>query len=336
MKINRARIIGTGSYLPKKKETVVDFIKKGATKELIEKWGIYEHRMIGENEAVTDMEAEAAKSAIKMAGLKPEDIELIIGITALSEEVNPQNTCLTQQKIGALNAATFEMDLSCCGAIPAMVVANNFIALGQYKVILLIASCNLTQVSDDTDPASYLALGDGASAIIMTTGKDDSGIISFDMETRGEFFNNCGIKVKKPKLYQEQPSYIKTQSEKLLFFIDYDKINTSSKLNRYVFQSVPDSVNRTLKKAGMTPEDIDLFISHQNVSAVSGKWVEILGIPKEKAHFTYYKYANMSAANIWVNLDEAIQENKLKDGNIVVFAGQGSGFHVGSIVMKWG
>ncbi|MDH3973437.1 MAG: 3-oxoacyl-ACP synthase III family protein [Deltaproteobacteria bacterium] len=336
MQINSAGIIGTGSYLPEKKESVDDFLKKGAGRELIDKWGVFEHRVMGVHETVTDMEAEAAKIAIKRAGLKPEDIELIIGITALSEEVNPQNACLTQQKVGAVNAATLAMDLSCCGAIPAMITAGNFITLGQYKYILLVASCNLTRVSDDTDPASYVVLGDGASAIVMAKGRDDRGIISFDMETKGEFFSNCGIKIKRPKLYEEEPSYIKTPSERLLFFIDYDETNTSSKLNRYAFQSVPDSVNRTLKKAGMTAEDIDLFISHQNVAALCGKWVEMLEIPMGKAHFTYQKCGNMSAANIWVNLDEAIQENKLGDGNIVVFAGQGSGFHVGSLVMKWG
>ncbi|MBI3585398.1 MAG: 3-oxoacyl-ACP synthase III family protein [Nitrospinae bacterium] len=332
----RSGIIGTGSYLPEKRETIEDFLKKGAAREIIEKWGVFEHRVMGEGETVTDMEAKAAKVAIERAGLKPADIELIIGITALSEEVNPQNVCLTQYKIGAVNAASFQLDLSCCGAIPAMAVANNFIALGQYKYILLVASCNLTQVSDDTDPASFVVLGDGASAIIMSPAEDDRGVISFDLATNGRFFGNCGIKVKRPKYFGGRSSYINPPSERLLFFIDYDEKNPSSALNRYLIKSVPESVKRALKKANLRADDIDWLIPHQNVTPLSGKWIELLGITKEKACLTNHKYGNMSAANIWVNLDEAVQEDKIKDGDIVAFAGQGSGFHVGSIVIRWG
>lgn len=332
----KAGIIGTGSYLPEKRETIDDFSKKGAARELIEKWGVFEHRVMGDDETVTDMEAKAAKIAIENAGLKPENIELIIGITALSEEVNPQNVCLTQQKTGAVNAASFHLDLSCCGAIPAMVVANNFIALGQYEYILLVASCNLTHVSDDTDPASFVVLGDGASAIVMGRAENERGLISFDMETKGRFFNNCGIKVKKPKNWNKTPSYIRTPDERLLFFIDYDEKNPSSALNRYLIKSVPESIKRALNKANLKTDDIDWLIPHQNVTPLSGKWIELLGIPKERAYTTNHKYGNMSAANIWVNLDEAVRENKIKDNDIVVFAGQGSGFHVGSVVMRWG
>ena len=320
------KIIGTGSYLPEQKESVKDFLAKGASQDFIDHAGVFEHRVIGDNETVTDMEAKAAEKALQVAGITSQDIDLIIGITALSEETNPQNVALTQKKIGATNAAAIHVDLSCAGAIPAMIIAANFIELGQYKNILLVASCNLTTVSGNTDPASYVVLGDGASAIVMTKADNNKqGILAFDLEAKGQYFSYCGIKSEPRKAP--------------LFFIDEKALaetNDASGLQRYLVSSVPKSVNRALKKAELKASEVDLLVPHQNNKILGQKWVDNLmkkGI--KNAHTTYEKYGNMSAANIWVNLDEALKENKIKEGDIIAFAGQGSGFHVGSIIMRW-
>jgi len=328
-KILNIKITGTGSYLPEQKETVDDFLKKGVPQKFLDEVGIIEHRVIGNNETVTDMEAKAAKIAINKAGITPNDIDLIIGVTAVSEEINPQNVCRTQQKINALNAAVIQMDLSCCGPIHAMVVAANFIALGQYKNILLVGSSNSTTVSGSKDPASFVVLGDGASAIIMTKADNkNQGILSFDLETKGQYFDYCGVKPQ-----HDDPD------KKPLFFIDEKALtqaSDSSGLQRYLVSSVPKSVNRAIKKAEIKGSDIDLLVPHQNNKILGQKWVDTLlkkGI--KNAHTTYQKYGNMSAANIWVNLDEALKENKIKEGDIIAFTGQGSGFHVGSVIMRW-
>lgn len=334
-RILKSQIIGTGSYLPSKKEGLPDFLSKGASRELVDKLGVYEHRVMGEDETVTDMEIEAAKIAVKRAGISPDDIDLIISGTAIPRQIGVPNSNALQFGIGAKNAAAFDIHLACASSIPSLVVASQFIELNQYKCILLTGSCHITRIADPTDPSSFIVLGDGAGAVIMAPSERESGILSFDLQTNGEYFNYCGSRVKKPKFQSpKNKDYFESDKEKLYFYIE-DVENASSGVGRYLVSSVPNTVKKSIKKAGLSMEEVDFFITHQNINPLSGNWVKILGIPPEKTHLTYHKYGNMTSANIFLNLDEALQEGKIKDGNIVVFAGQGAGFSVGSIVMKW-
>jgi 3-oxoacyl-[acyl-carrier-protein] synthase-3 len=326
--INAIEIIGTGSYLPEKRETVEDFLKKGASQELINNWGVFEHRVIGESETVTDMEARAALIAIERAGIKAEDIGLIISSTAVQQLKGVANANALQERIGAINAGAFDVAMACASAIPGIVIAAQFIATNQYKYILVTGSSHLTRFSDPTDPASYIVLGDGAGALIMQASKSGSGILSFDIQTAGKYYDYCGVKNKRPKELEH------TQIEEKPYFYIGD-VNASKGVIEYLLSSVPETVNAALNKINLSLQDIDFLITHQNISTLSGFWVNELKIPPEKVHLTYQKYGNMTPANIFVNLDESIQAGKLKKDDIVVFAGQGAGFSVGSIVMKW-
>lgn len=328
------KILGTGSYLPEKKETTEDFLNKGANEELVNNLGVYEHRIMGDNETVTDMEVNAALIALEKAGLDPKDIDLIISGTAMNKQVGVPNSNAVQHGIGATRAAAFDIHLACATAIPEIIVAAQFIELKQYRYVLITGSSHLTRVSDPTDPASFIVLGDGAGAAVLGPSDDGSGIISFDMQTKGEYFDYCGIKFKKPKAFTKKIEYHDTPIEKLYFYIG-NVDDSSSGINKYLLTSVPTTVKKALEKADITVDDIDHFISHQNIIPLSGKWVKLLGIPDEKVYMTYSKYGNMTSANIFVNLDEAVQMDKIKKGDIVVFAGQGAGFSVGSIVMRW-
>lgn len=331
----KAKVLGTGSYLPVKKETADDFVKKGASRELIDKWGVFEHRVMGEDETVTDMEAEAAKIAIERAGLKPEDIELIISGTAMPRQIGVPNSNALQHMIGAKKAAAFDVLMACGSAIPEIVIAAQFIASKQYRHILVTGSCFLTRVADPTDPAAYMVLGDGAGAMVLGPADDGCGIISFDIQTKGEYFDYCGSKVRMPKKTLRETQYYEPPQERFYFHIG-DVENSSSGVMKYVLTSLPSTVKKAMEKARITPKDVNMLISHQNIAPLVENWVSMMGIPLEKTHFTYPEFGNMSAANIFVNLDEAVKINKIKKGDIVVFAGQGAGFSVGSIIMRWG
>ncbi|MBI5187577.1 MAG: ketoacyl-ACP synthase III [Nitrospirae bacterium] len=329
----KAGVIGTGSYLPEKRETIDDFLKKGATRELIEKWGVFEHRVMAEDETVTDMEVKASKIALEQAGIGPEDIDLIISGSAIPRQIGVPNSNAIQYRIGAKRSAAFDVLMACGSAIPEIIIAAQFISLKQYRYILLTGSCHLTRIADPSDPASFVVIGDGAGALVMGP-SESSGILSFDIQTKGEFFDYCGAKIKKPKKGSIERDYYQSSQERLYFYIE-DVENASSGVVRYLVSSVPATVKKALSNAKLTINDIDILISHQNINPLVGNWLKMLGIPMEKAHLTYSKYGNMSAANIFVNLDEAFQMNKIKKGDIVVLAGQGAGFSVGSIVMKW-
>jgi len=327
--INSISIIGTGSYVPEKKETVSDFLKKGASQELIDRWGVFEHRVMGDDETIIDMEAKASIKAINQAGISAEDIDLIISGTAVPQQIGIPNSNALQAKIKATNAAAFDIVLACASAIPSIISAAQFISSKQYRYILVTGSSHASHFSDPTDPASYIVLGDGAGALVMTNVESGGGILSFDMQTNGKYFDYCGFKFKKPK-----KTFDTSEEEKLYFYIG-DVDVSSEVMKEYLVKSVPDTVNAALNKVDMSTDDIDFLITHQNINTLSGSWVDALKVPKDKVHLTYSKYGNMTSANIFVNLDEAVRAGKIKKNTVVVFAGQGAGFSVGSIVMRW-
>lgn len=326
-------ICGTGSYIPKKKETIEDFLNKGASSDLIDRWGVFEHRVMAEDETLIDMEVNAAQIAIERAGIRPEEIDLIISGTAVPQQIGVPNSNAIQARINAKKAAAFDIGLACASAIPEIIVGAQFIELKQYRYVLLTGSSHATRFADPSDAASFVVLGDGAGAMILGPSTGESGIISFDIQTRGEYFDYCGFKFKKPK--NEFCQNLNYNVEEKLYFYIGDVDISSEVVKDYLVTSVPATVETALGKAGLVPSDIDFMISHQNINTLVGNWVKLLGIPPEKTHLTYAKYGNMTSANIFVNLDEALQQNRIKKGDIVVFAGQGAGFSVGSIVMKW-
>lgn len=331
----KAGVIGTGSYLPERKETVEDFLRMGAPKEKIDKWGVLEHRVMGEDETVTDMEVQAAKKAVENAGIRLEEIDLIISGSTIPVQPGVANANLLQDRLGAENAAAFDVVQACSTPIPQIIIASQFIALKQYRYILITASSNASRVTDPTDPASFVVLGDGAGALVMGPTEEDRGIVSFDMQSQGKYYFNCGYKLKGPKNQKiKEKQYYDSSTEKLLFYIE-SVDDDRSEFWDYTVNSVPKNVNRVLAKAGLGIPEIDFFIFHQNVHNLSAKWPELLDIPKEKTYFTYSRYGNMISCNILVNLDETLRKNKIEKGDLVVLAGQGAGFSVGSIVMKW-
>ncbi len=327
----KAGVIGTGSYLPEKKETVEDFLRMGASQEKIDQCGVFEHRVMGEDETVVDMEEKAAQKAMESAGIGPEDIDLIIGTTGLPIRIGIPNSNLLQYRLGAKNAATFDVMQGCSSTIPQIIVASQFIALKQYRYILITASCSASRVTDVTDPLSFMILGDAAAALIMGPTEEDRGIVSFDMQSQGKYFFNCGAKVKVPKnQIIRETQYYESPREKLLFYMDDEP-----DFRTYLLSSVPENVKRVLAKAELKILEIDFFIFHQNAHILSRKWTRLLGIPNEKTYFTYSKYGNVFCCNIMVNLDEALRNNKIEKDDLVVLSGQGAGFSVGSIVVKW-
>ncbi len=328
-------VIGTGSYLPERKETVEDFLKKGAPQEKIDKWGVLEHRVMGNDESATDMEVKAAQKAMESAGIDSKKIDLIISGSTIPIQPGVPNANLLQDRLGAKNAAAFDVVQACSTPIPQIIIASQFIALKQYKYILITASSNASRVTDPTDPASFVVLGDGAGALVMGPTEEDRGIVAFDMQSQGKYYFNCGFKLKEPKNQKiEENQYYNSPTEKLLFYIESVDDDRSDFWD-YTVSSVPKNVNRVLAKARLGIPEINFFIFHQNVHTISRKWTELLDIPKEKTYFTYPRYGNMISCNILVNLDEAIRINKIKRTDLVVLAGQGAGFSVGSIVMKW-
>lgn len=321
-------IISTGVYLPHTVRTFSDFVSQGAEPGLLKKWGVNEHR-VAVGETATDMEAKAALDALKKAGMDPLEVDLIIGSCLGFEKANPPNIALTQYKIGAKNAAAFEVDLACAGAIPSMMIADLFVKSGKYRNILLVASCWLNEFIDYTNPAVYAVVGDGASAALVSEVGGESGFIDANIDTNGKYWSRIGIE--KRKLFN--PQFGADVQERLIFYMDM-KIEDDYEFISYAREAVPRNVNALLERTRTAIDDVDWVCPHQNTKTVSGKWIELMGIPDNKVIFTNHRYGNLGPANLWVNLDEGFNTDKIKKGDLILFISQGSGTSTASLLMR--
>lgn len=326
------KIAGLGLYFPERRETRDDFIKRGISEELIEKMGVYERRIIGADQCVSDMELEASKLAIMDAGISVEDIDLIISSTMLPEMIGIPNSNLLQHRLEAKNAAAFDIGLACGSVIPSMIVSTNFFALGQYKYILITASSNWSVVANPSRPSSDFVLGDGAAAVILTPSDSGFGLLSFDMQTNGKFFYNCGIRIG----HDHEAKYYERHNNKLFFYIDTKGIDgSSSDFADYLSDNGPKTFHAALKKANLTPMDIDCALIHGNVWPVVNGWINGMKVPRERFPLTFDRYGNLSVVTILANLKEALDKGMIKRGDTVALVSQGAGFSAGTIIMRW-
>ncbi len=330
-----AQIISTGVYLPEKKEDINDFLKKGLSQELIDKVGIYEHRVCRVDEGPTDMEKKAALIALKRAGLDVLDIDLILSTSVMREDCVLPNSNLLQAKLEAKNAAAFDINLACCGVIPQFMIAANFIALKQYKYILLTTSTDWNRILNPHDVDNAAVLSDGASAAIMGPVSSPWGFVAFDLQTEGKHYYKCGTRVMDSENNILNERYYESRAGRLYFFIDDDIKDKSSEWVKYLRNSVPKTLDAVLAKANLNKSDIDMLVLHQNIGSIINSWIELSNVDKAKAVTTHHKYGNLAAANILTNLNELIESNRLKKGDIVAIAGQGGGFSVGSAILRW-
>jgi 3-oxoacyl-[acyl-carrier-protein] synthase-3 len=324
-------ILGTGAALPEKKVGPADFIARGADPAILAEWDVGEHR-VASSETATDLEARAALQAIQRAGLAPGDLDLIIGCTLLPEKVNPTNASLTQHKIGAVNAAVFELDMACIGPVPALMVADSLFRAGQYRRILVMASCQLQAAMDYTDPAVFAVCGDGAAAVVLGEVDQAAGYIASHITSNGRYWNNVGIEHKGPRYHR--PAALDCDVRQR-FYIDHSRGGDIQQFFEWCLASVPDAVEALLKKAGLTLADVDWVCPHQNVKTVSEAWLDRIGVPRDRVIETRKEYGNVGPANVLLNLNRGAESGKIRHGDIVLLFGQGSGMSVGTMLLRW-
>jgi 3-oxoacyl-[acyl-carrier-protein] synthase III len=323
-------VVGTGYAVPPRRVGPDDYLRMGMSAELIAEWDLGEHRE-ADAQSATDLEAEAARMAIERAGLTPLDIDLMMGASLVSEKPSPTNISLTQRKLGARNAAVFEVDMACISAVPAIMTAKALFRAGQYKNILVVGSCQMRAINDETDPAIYAVCGDGAGAIVLSDVGAEPGVMASHIEANGDYWDNVGIEVKGPKCPLEgQPGERKPR-----FYIDHTRAADRDGFFAWAVRSVPVGVKKLLEREGLTMADIDWVCPHQNVKTVSTRWMEMMEVPPHKIVETRKTFGNMGPANVLVNLNHGAEEGKFRPGDKILLVGQGAGMSVGVTLLSW-
>jgi 3-oxoacyl-[acyl-carrier-protein] synthase-3 len=325
--LQNVKIIGTGSYIPKKVLTNEDLEKMVDTNHewIITRTGIAERHIAEDNEATSDVASKAALKALKDANIKPEEIDLIIVATNSPDMVFPATACLVQKNIKAVNAATLDLQAGCTGSVYALVTAWQYISTGFYDNALIIGAETLSKFVDWTDRNTCILFGDGAGAAVLKAGKE-KGILSGCLS--GDGSNNDLIVI--PAGLSRDPASHKTVEKKM----HYVKMK-GNEVFKLAVKHMKRTTIKTLDKCNLSVEDIDCFIPHQANIRIISALTRVLKIKEDKVFVNLEKYGNTSAASVMIALNEAVKEGKIKSGDIVVLTAFGAGLTYGSIVLKW-
>ncbi|MEW6739194.1 MAG: 3-oxoacyl-ACP synthase III family protein [Nitrospirota bacterium] len=339
MEMRNAGIVGTGLYLPEDVRTNEWFKQFDLlpVDELFDNEGVTKRRVCAKGEKASGMETKALLSAVENAGINIEDVELILDGPNLRDQPQPGNAALVQYKSGAKNAAAINVESACTSLLSQITIAWALIKSGMYNTIACIGSTNWTITADYTEKNCML-LGDGAAALIMQPVSEGKGILSAHLETDGSCYSAIGRNLRLPRALIENytaGNYLEGPREKVYFYIDRGDSGIGE-IRRSGPIRTPEVAKKALAKAGYTEKDIDFLITHNPTSILVNLWQKALNVPPEKAHITFEKYGNMSAASIGANLHEAVTMGKIKDSDLVVMCGPGAGFHHSAVVMRWG
>jgi 3-oxoacyl-[acyl-carrier-protein] synthase-3 len=320
----RAKISGVGSCVPSRTVTNDNLAKIVETSDewIKSRTGISERRVSDEGTSTSDLALIAAQRALASAKISIEKIDLIIVGTTSPDYLFPSVACILQNKLGAKNAAAFDVSAACSGFNYALTVACNFISNNNYKNILVVGADTLTKYLDWTDRGTCVLFGDGAGAVVLTPSKNNNaGILSNWLKAEG----HLGDKLVMPGGGSRDPQQNNGR------FIKMD----GKEVFKFAVRVLEESILASLKMANLTVEDIDLLIPHQANDRIIAHVVKKMKLPKEKVYVNLHKYGNTSAASIPLALDEALAEGKIKKGDIIVLSGFGAGLTCGANVIKW-
>lgn len=324
-----AFIVGTGTYLP---ERVLDNHDLEKMVDTSDEWirtrtGISERRIAADDEATSDMAAEAALRAIEGAGISAEDIELIIVSTVTPDMMFPSTACFVQGRIGAKNAFCFDLEAACSGFLYALDVARQFLLCGTVKTALVIGAEKLSCVTDWEDRGTCILFGDGAGAVVLRGGNGGGrGIMSSVMGSDGALTDLLMI----PGGGSRNPTSVKTLEQRL----QYIKM-AGREVFKHAVRCMSEAGLKALEKSGLTIEDVDWVIPHQANMRIIKAIGDRLGVGREKVIANVDHVGNTSGASLPLALDEAVRDGRIGKGDIVLFIAFGGGFTWGATVVEW-
>jgi len=335
----RSKIVGLGKYVPENIVTNDDLTKFMDTSDewIRERTGIEERRWVeeGDGNTTATMAHKASLQALDRAGLKPDDIDFIVFATLSPDFYFPGSGVLLQDLLGVKNIGALDVRNQCSGFVYATAVADQFIRTGMYKTVLVVgAEVQSTGIDKSTrGRAVSVIFGDGAGAMILTRSEDkNKGFLAHNLHSQGKYA---------PELWVENPGS-RTPTSKLMERLKENPEDTSyyPYMNgNYVFKHAivrfQEAILEALNTAGLTKEDLNLFIPHQANLRISQFVQKQLGLKDEQVFNNIQKYGNTTAASIPIALTEAWEQGKIKEGDVIVQAAFGSGFTWGANLYRW-
>lgn len=324
--MNEVQIIGTGSYAP---DRIVVNSRMSEVVETSDEWirtrtGIEERRItVGEN--TSELCVKAAVQAIDKAGIKPEELDLIIVATVTPDCFTPSTACIVQGRLGASNAACFDINAACTGFIYALNTAAQFLKTGEYKTALVIGAEALSKIIDWADRNTCILFGDGGGAAVLRA-SDKKGLLAFytgSDGSKGELLKCDAVPVK--ELFASGEADL----HKSLLHMD------GKEVFKFAVTVMHETIEKLLDKTGLNINDIKYIVPHQANYRIIEATARRLKISEEKFFINLQKYGNTSAGSIPIALDEMVQKGLIKKGDKLLLVGFGGGLTWGGTILEW-
>jgi 3-oxoacyl-[acyl-carrier-protein] synthase-3 len=323
-----AGILGMGHAYPDGILTNADLEKIVETSDewITTRTGIKQRHKAGENEYTSQFGTTAAKLALERAGLKPEDIDIIVCATTTPDQIMPSTGALIQAQIGAVNAAGMDVFAACSGFLYGLTMVESMIKTGQIKYALVIGAEVLTKYVDYTDRGTCVIFGDGAGAAVLGPVPEGKGILATKIKSDGRYEEQLYAPGGGTKLGTSH----KTIDDRMHFF----KMK-GNELFKVAVRSMADISAEMVAKAGYTVDDIDIVIPHQANQRITDAVASRLGVAEEKVYSNIAEHGNTSSASIPIAIDECIESGKIKEGSLVLLTAFGGGVTWGGTVIRF-
>jgi 3-oxoacyl-[acyl-carrier-protein] synthase-3 len=325
----RSLILGSGSYLPERIVTNAELAKTVDTSDewIVERSGIRQRHIAADGQFTSDLALKAAEHALKHAGVKADNINLVIVATTTPDNTFPATATKVQHELGMINGAAFDIQAVCSGFIYALSVADNMIKGGQADTILVIGAETFSRILDWKDRGTCVLFGDGAGAVVLQTSPDyltkpenltARGILSTHIHSNGST---------RDLLYVDGgPSSSKAVGHVRM---------VGREVYRHAVANLTKIVGETLNFHGLHIDDLDWLVPHQANKRILDSTARKLGMSADRVVVTVDRHANTSAASIPLALDEAVKDGRIKYGDLVLMEAMGGGLTWGSGLVRW-
>ena len=323
-------IIGSGSAAP---AAVLDNQELSRMVETSDEWiqtrtGIKSRHLASASQSVSELAAQASVSALSMAAIAPEEIDLIILATSTPDDLFGSASKIGSL-IGATKAVAFDLTAACSGFVFGMTVAAQFIRTGTYKNVLLIGADILSRWTDWSDRRTCILFGDGAGAVVCQASEEKDCLLGFELRSDGTQNESLTL------AYQGE-SHPLSQDVAIAKGTYQPIIMNGREVYRFAVEKVPEVIEKALFRAEIAVEQVDWLLLHQANQRIMNAVAERLKIPAEKIISNLAEYGNTSAASIAIALDEAVRQGRVKPGDIIATSGFGAGLTWGAAVFQWG
>lgn len=325
----RAKISAIGTFVPPRVLTNADLEKMVETNDqwIVERTGIRERHLVDKGVGASDLATEAARRCLASRGIAPTEIEAIIIATVTPDMMFPSTACLVQNKLGAVGAWGFDLSAACSGFPYALQVGAKLVESGAHRKVLVIGTDVMSSILDYTDRSTCILFGDGAGAVLLEPcAEGEIGLIDFFHEVDG----SGGVSLNMPAGGSLLPASHET-IDKRQHFVYQD----GQSVYKFAVRKMAEASETLLTRNGVSGTELACFIPHQANKRIIESTAHRLGMPMERVIINIDRYGNTTAGTIPLAMDTAIEEGRLKKGDLVLLASVGAGFTVGATLLRW-